>query len=138
MSEERERSFKVTDHRAFTAEGDPKESVDSKDSATEPAPSSTRARPDEPPSESSPPPIDFASFLLSLGTNGMIHLGEIPDPATGQKAENLEGARHTIDLLAMLQKKTEGNLTPDESHLFNQLLYELRMKFVTKQKPIQL
>ena len=137
MSEDEQNTFKVTDRRQFTAEGDPKETPDSNVPSTEsPPPMDEAAHSESQPA--APEPMDFPSFLLSLGTSGMVQLGEIPDPMTGQKAENLEGARQTIDLLTLLKEKTEGNLSSDESHLFDQLLYELRMKFISKKKVIQL
>ena len=142
MSEEQEKTFKVTDRRQFTAEGDPKARDSQEPPAQSPPPAESPPTVDEAAPSESPPstpePMDFASFLLSLGTSGMVQLGEIPDPMTGQKAENLEGARQTIDLLTLLKQKTEGNLSSDESHLFEQLLYELRMKFISKEKVIRL
>ena len=71
--------------------------------------------------------MNFASFLLSLATTGMVHLGEIPEPTTGQKMENLEAARQMIDILRILKEKTEGNLSSEESQLMENLLYELQM-----------
>ena len=62
----------------------------------------------------------------------------MPNPYTNKKEENLDAARHTIDILAMLQAKTRGNLTPDEDHLLDGVLYELRMKFMAKTNRIKL
>lgn len=77
-----------------------------------------------------PPPVTFPSFLLSLHTSALIHLGLIPEPANNQKALNLELARQNIDLLEMLQQKTKGNLSEEETKLFDNILYELRMVYV--------
>jgi hypothetical protein len=74
--------------------------------------------------------VDFPSFIMSLSTSVFIHLGEIPDPTTNQKSINLPLAKQTIDLIAMLKKKTEGNRTKDEDRLMDELLYNLRMKFL--------
>ena len=82
--------------------------------------------------------VDFASFLLSLATTGMVHLGEIPEPSTGQKSEDLEGARQMIEILDIMKVKTEGNLSGEESKLLENLLYELRMKFLSKSKAVEL
>ena len=82
--------------------------------------------------------MDFASFLLSLATTGMVHLGEIPDPGTGQTSENLDAAKQMIDILSVLKLKTNGNLSADEARLLDSLLYELRMKLMTKSKVIRL
>ncbi|HVP29464.1 MAG TPA: DUF1844 domain-containing protein [Myxococcota bacterium] len=77
------------------------------------------------------PKIDFSTFVLSLSTSALVHMGRVPDPHTGTPAEkNLEAARETIDLLELLQAKTRGNLEPDETRLLESLLYELRMQFV--------
>jgi hypothetical protein len=64
----------------------------------------------------------------------MMHLGEIPEPESGGKAENMPMARQTIDLLGMLEEKTAGNLTADESRLLKDVLFELRMKYVQKSR----
>ena len=78
-----------------------------------------------------PPKIDFSTFVLSLGTSALFHMGLIEDPETGKPVEpNLPLARQTIDTIEMLQEKTVGNLQPEEAHLIESLLYELRMRFV--------
>lgn len=77
------------------------------------------------------PAIDFSTFVLSLSTSGFYHLGLVPDPETRRPAApNLVLARQTIDTLEVLQVKTRGNLDPEEAHLLESLLYELRMRFV--------
>lgn len=77
------------------------------------------------------PKIDFSTFVLSLSTSALVHMGRVPDPHTGQPAEkNLAAARETIDLLDLLQVKTAGNLDAEEARLLESLLYELRMQFV--------
>ena len=83
------------------------------------------------------PEVDFTSFIMSLSTSVFIHLGEIPDPTTNQKNINLPLAKQTIDLIAMLKEKTEGNRTEDEDRLMDELLYNLRMKFlaISKENP---
>jgi hypothetical protein len=68
--------------------------------------------------------------VISLCTQALAHLGEIPDPATGTISADLTGARQLIDILAMLQEKTRGNLDADESSLLEQALYDLRIKYV--------
>ena len=77
------------------------------------------------------PEVDFPSFLLSLATSALYHLGLVADPQTGEKAErNLPLARQTIDTLALLETKTRGNLTDEETELLTNLLTELRMRYV--------
>jgi hypothetical protein len=79
------------------------------------------------------PEIDFSTFVLSLGSSALIHLGEIPDPG-GTAAKDLPLAKQTIDIIAMLQEKTKGNLDAAEEHLLRSLLYDLRVKYVDAQK----
>ena len=77
------------------------------------------------------PEINFTNFLLSLSTSTLIQMGEVQDPMTQQNEKNLPLAKQTIDLLGMLREKTKGNLSPDEEKLFENLLYDLRMRYVS-------
>jgi Domain of unknown function (DUF1844) len=79
--------------------------------------------------------INFASFVLSLATTAAVHFGDIPDPNTGQRSPpDLLAAGQMIEILAMLQEKTKGNLLDPEAQLVDDLLYELRMRFVQAQE----
>ena len=80
--------------------------------------------------ESTLPKIDFSSFILSLYSSGLVQLGKVEEPTTGKKAVNLELAQHTIDMIAMLEEKTAGNLNDEEANLLKALLSELRMAFL--------
>jgi len=73
---------------------------------------------------------DFSGFLISLGTSALIHMGQETHPALGKVEVNLDEAKELIDLLALLEEKTKGNLTEDEKELLTKLLFTLRMKFV--------
>ena len=78
--------------------------------------------------------VSFTAFMLSLATTAAVHFGDIADPSTGQRLEpNLTGAGQMIEIIAMLQEKTEGNLSEPEAKLLEDLLYELRMRFVDAQ-----
>lgn len=79
-------------------------------------------------------PADFGSFVVSLGTNCMIHLGHIAHPETQQTAKDMASAKHTIDLLEMLREKTEGNLVDEEVKLINSLIYDLKAAYVQEKK----
>ena len=80
--------------------------------------------------------ISFAAFVLSLAHTAAVHFGDIPDPVSGQKSEvNLPAAQQMIDILALLEEKTRGNLTAKERQLLDQILYELRLRFVEVSKP---
>ena len=76
------------------------------------------------------PGIDFSTLVLSLATSAMVHLGVVPEPEGGTAEKNLPLAQQTIDTLELLQEKTRGNLTDDETKLLQSVLYELRMSFV--------
>jgi hypothetical protein len=82
------------------------------------------------------PRVDFATFMLSLGTSALYHLGVVAHPETGRKLDppELALARNTIDTLEMLEEKTLGNLDAQERELVGSLLYELRMRFVEAEK----
>jgi hypothetical protein len=80
--------------------------------------------------------ISFAAFVLSLAHTAAVHFGDIPDPVSGERADtNLPAAQQMIDILALLEEKTRGNLTAEERQLLEQILYELRLRFVEANKP---
>ena len=75
------------------------------------------------------PTINFASFVLSLVHTAAVHFGDVGDPSTGEHlAPNLQLAQQMIDILAMLEAKTRGNLSVEERQLIEQVLYELRVR----------
>jgi hypothetical protein len=78
----------------------------------------------------SQPGLTFTAFVMSLATTAAVHFGDVADPVTGTSEANLPAAAQMIEILALLQEKTRGNLTPDESQLVDSLLYDLRMRFV--------
>lgn len=79
--------------------------------------------------------VTFIGFVLSLAATAAVHFGDMPDPQTGQKpTPNLEAVSHLIDILALLDEKTRGNLTAEERSVLEQVLYELRMRFVEARK----
>ncbi|MFW6011588.1 MAG: DUF1844 domain-containing protein [Desulfosalsimonas sp.] len=76
------------------------------------------------------PEINFTTFILSLNSSALVHLGQHADPTTGATEKNLPVAKQTIDVIAMLEEKTRGNLTDEEQRLLTNLLYELRLLYV--------
>ena len=85
--------------------------------------------------ESTESGISFAQFIISLGTTAAVHFGDLPDPVSGERGEpDLVAASQMIELLSLLQHKTRGNLEPAESKLLDDLLYDLRMRFVQAQQ----
>ncbi len=138
--EQEEQGFTITDKRAFREDGDarapentekPQEGPTVEQASKEEA---TSAEKDIPPR----PAIDFPSYLLSYYTQGLVLMGEIPNPYTNKKEEDIEAARHTIDILNMLEEKTKGNLSTDERQLLENVLYELRMKYMAKTNRIKI
>jgi hypothetical protein len=76
-------------------------------------------------------PLTFTAFVLSLATTAAMHFGDLPDPMSGEAAQpNLDGAAQMIEILSLLEQKTRGNLTAEERQVLEQVLYELRMRFV--------
>ncbi|MDO8426337.1 MAG: DUF1844 domain-containing protein [Deltaproteobacteria bacterium] len=76
------------------------------------------------------PPLDFSTFILSLSTSVLMNLGLIENPVTKKTEEEPEVAKQTIDLISLLQEKTKGNLSEQESRLIEDMLHELRLLYV--------
>jgi hypothetical protein len=89
---------------------------------------SIMADPDVPPA-----PVDFSTHVLSLASTALIALGRMPPPDGGKLPIDLETARHLIDVLAMLEAKTKGNLDEAEQKLLASLVYDLRVAYVDAQ-----
>jgi len=134
---EEEKAFEVRDRRSFLNEGGAASATASKVSESKTVPPSSAAASvlsspvvgadeTEPPPGDAPPPASFASLILSLATSALHCLGEGESAGT----VSLPEARRMIDLLALLQEKTRGNLTTDEDGLLSNILYTLRMRFV--------
>jgi hypothetical protein len=124
MSEsEKPSGFVVTDRRVFSTEGEAPKPSESQPAGTS-APSE-RSEPSRP-----LPPVDFTTFILSLSSSALMHMGDLPGPQPGPTKRDLPLAKHTIDLLSLLQQKTHGNLSPDEDKLLESVLYDLRLRVV--------
>jgi hypothetical protein len=80
------------------------------------------------------PEVTFSTFVMSLNTSVLYHLGELPDPESGETFVNLDLARHAIDTLVVLEQKTKGNLTDEEAELMRNILYDVKMRFVNAVK----
>ena len=137
--EKQEKGFVIKDRRRFDDTGDarpdtPREEASAKPQETKPEAKTAEPRTDEPgqkaPADAPFPDLNFATFVFSLGTSAMYHFGDFPDPVTKKAERNLEAAKQTIDILAILKEKTRGNLNDDEDRLLESLLYELRMRYV--------
>jgi hypothetical protein len=127
------RSSNQSDEEAKTADEPQKKEP----AAKEEAPSEAAGQEEKAPSEEAAGKefeLNFSTFVLSLTSSAFYHLGDIPDPTTGQKSENLPAVKQTIDILIMLQNKTKNNLDAEEAKLMEQLIYELQIKYVAKTK----
>ncbi|MBW2109193.1 MAG: DUF1844 domain-containing protein [Deltaproteobacteria bacterium] len=133
--EEQEKGFIIKDKRTFSSDtGKPRDDKNQgpeqrQDAEQQRGPGEEKAGPDT--QEEIPlPEVNFSTFIFSMSSSALLHFGEVPDPATGRKNKNLPMAKHTIDILGMLEEKTRGNLTEDESQLLKNILYDLRMRYV--------
>lgn len=138
--EEEEKGFQIRDRRAYLKETDQdkrpeKEHTEKPASAPDKeAHAASPSREEHIHSEEGSFPVNFSSFILSLATSALIHLGQEANPATGERSVELPAARQVIDLITLLEEKTKGNLTPDEENLLRQILFTLRLKFVEVEK----
>jgi hypothetical protein len=134
--EENQEKIKVVDRRRFTEEGDTKEkSIDQVIDKVEERPTpSIEQQQENDKQQYQQPPLDFPSFIVGLATQAMTLLGEIPDPQSGSSKVNLHAAQQTIDIIAILEEKTRGNLTNEEKKLVEEVLASLRLAYVRKIK----
>jgi hypothetical protein len=152
-SEERDsdKPFKVQDRRRFSATGEARPENEVSPSEEPPTAAAAPAAPTTMPGAESAhehehgahqhehgahdhehAELSFATFVISLSTQALALLGEIPDPVQGRTVVDLEGARQFIDILGILQDKTRGNLDDREAALLQGALYDLRMKYVER------
>jgi len=141
MSEEviQGEGFTVKDRRTFDNEGKVKEEFkkapDSEEAVKEEREKDAGEQAWKKEQETSPlPEVNFSSFLLSLSSSVLLHLGEIADPQSGEKEKDLALAKQSIDIIGILKEKTKGNLSEEEEKLLQNLLYDLRMRFVAASK----
>ncbi len=80
------------------------------------------------------PEVNFTALIFSLSSSALFHFGEIPDPNTGEKKQDLPLAKHAIDTISMLQEKTQGNLTEEEQKFLDSILTDLKWRFVKAAK----
>ena len=123
--EEKEKSFTVRDRR-FSAQKEGEEGSKVKEEKK----GKESQRKDGPEQEAILSEINFINFLFSISTSALIQMGEIEDPISQKTVKNLPLAKQTIDLIGMLKEKTMGNLTPDETKLIENILFDLRMRYV--------
>jgi Domain of unknown function (DUF1844) len=142
--ENADHGFTVSDKRLFTREGQRRE-TEVRATPPPPPPPPPRSAAAPPDREAAPPfsdpldtqapgempPADFATYVVMLANTIMMLLGQVPDPVTQQRRLDLVQAKHTIDILMMLEQKTRGNLTSEEEHLLKEVLPQLQMAYVS-------
>jgi len=142
---EEDKGFSVKDRRFFSETGESRPVEEEKEAGGRAAKEETPGR-EEPKKERAGKPageklkeaqeeytypeVNFSYFVLSLHTSALFHFGDFQDPDSGETEKNIEAAKQTIDILAMLKEKTAGNLSENERHLLDSVLFELRMRFV--------
>lgn len=128
MSAEEEQGFVIRDRRGRDDTGS--------SGVSDPTATSERRspRPDAPQESGQAhepgPPVTFATFVFSLGTSALMLMGEQLDPQHERLQVNLPQAKEIIDILSMLETKTQGNLGAEEQSMLTDMLYALRMKYV--------
>jgi hypothetical protein len=125
------KGFTVQDRRRFSETGEARETPEESQGFTisEPSQGGEAQSKTETPQEPLPE-INFSAFVISLSTQALMHLGEIANPLSGKSEIDVPVAKQMIDILAMLQEKTRGNLDAGEARLIEDLLFDLRMKYV--------
>ncbi|MDX2447137.1 MAG: DUF1844 domain-containing protein [Desulfobacterales bacterium] len=130
MSDEK-KDFVVKDKRVFSQDAQESETKEETEAVPDVDEEKTEESEQATANEDYPlPEINFPTFIFSLNSSALVNLGVMEDPASNQKAKNLPMAKQTIDILAMMEEKTQGNLSDDEANMLKTMLYELRMLYV--------
>jgi hypothetical protein len=128
--ETEEKGFTVKDRRSFDDEGDlknEKETAEAKQAEQQPEEEQKKSEETQSPPL---PEVNFNSLIFSLSSSALLHIGEIADPQTGQKRIDLPMAKHSIDIISMLRDKTKGNLDDEEQKFVDNILTDLRLRYV--------
>ena len=127
---EKGKGFTVQDRRRFSDTGEAREDAPE-------TPNISPAEPEQKPAGAAGeeaqeplPEINFSTFVISLSTQALMHLGEIADPLSGKVNKDIPVAKQMIDIIGMLKDKTKGNLNSGEEKLTEEVLFDLRMKYV--------
>ncbi|MEQ1627093.1 MAG: DUF1844 domain-containing protein [Nitrospira sp.] len=120
---EQEEGFVIRDRRGGSSEPPAK--------ASGPSESSTPVVESDAAHQAPAFPVTFSSFVISLGSSSLMLMGEKLDPQQQAVPVNLPQAKEIIDLLSVLEEKTKGNLTSEEQTVLRDMLYALRMKYVS-------
>lgn len=140
MEEQEEKGFVVKDRRKVSSDASAQESApepNRKEKAQEKEASAKAqfeeaSRKEQNKGQGPLPAVAFSTFIFSLSSSALVHLGEIPEPNTQERRVDLPMAKQIIDTLGLLEEKTRGNLESDEERLLKSVLYDLRLRFVQK------
>jgi hypothetical protein len=139
MEEREDKGFVVKDRRKISLEDSDAEAIGQEPEQTGQSvdygtPSGAGSQPGKDLGGSQPPlpQVTFATFVFSMCSSALVHLGEVPEPETQRTVVDLDVAKQIIDTLGMLEEKTKGNLDPDEERLLKSMLYDLRVRYVQK------
>src|SRR5215467_7461214 len=126
------KGFTVQDRRRFSPEtGEAREEAAEAGATQESQATEQPASSDEKVTQQGPlPEINFSTFVISLSTQALMHLGEVANPLSGKVETDIPVAKQMIDILGMLREKTRGNLNAGEERLMEDILFDLRMKYV--------
>jgi Domain of unknown function (DUF1844) len=125
------KGFTVQDRRRFSETGEARETPEESQGFTISEPTKGTEAQSKIKTQQEPlPEINFSTFIISLSTQALMHLGEIANPLSGKSEIDVPVAKQMIDILGMLQEKTRGNLDAGEGKLIEDLLFDLRMKYV--------
>jgi hypothetical protein len=127
------KDFVIKDRRSFDTEGRLKE--EEKEEEKKEAKEEKKDAPKQEDTERPPlPEVNFSSLIFSLSSSALLHLGDIADPQTGETRKDLPMAKHSIDIVAMLKEKTQGNLSDEEKQFIDNILTDLRLRYVKATK----
>jgi hypothetical protein len=127
------KGFTVQDRRRFSPEtGEAREGTPQAEAASDrqAQATTTESRNEAEARHESLPEINFSTFIISVSTQALMHLGEIANPLSGNVEADISLAKQTIDILGILREKTRGNLNSGEERLMEDILFDLRMKYV--------
>jgi hypothetical protein len=125
-----EKGFVIKDRRSLDEEGELKEDKKQVDEAEKKKEEEKRDARTEEAQRGPLPEVNFNALIFSLSSSALLHTGEIADPQTGERRKDLGLAKHSIDTIAMLKGKTEGNLTEEEENFLDNILTDLRWRYV--------
>jgi len=128
------KGFTVQDRRRFSPETGEARQDDAPEEVARPGQAASQATPGAAPArepdQDAQPEINFSAFVISLSTQALMNLGEIANPISGKVETDVAVAKQMIDILGMLKDKTRGNLNASEDRLMEDILFDLRMKYV--------